>query len=358
MKRIFLSLSLLIVVITGACAPVQTIPEGEKEVYEWRLVTHQIEGTARYDGTIEPFIEAVSEITNGQLIIEPYGADVLFPNNDTFEMVQNGVVEMAAIYTGFWTGKDPVFNLAGGTIPGDPIRGFEEHFYRSERLEPITSKAYEQFGITNLGAFDYAPEEILISRVPIEGIEDFKGKNIRAAGVASSFYGELGASAISLSAPEIYTGLQLGTVDAAEFNDFLVNGEMGLDEVTRYVIEPALHVGPSTDKELIVNESAWEQLPEELKAAVYVARDKVRYESAIAYGVESQRAETEWRNNPDIEFIELPEEDIEEMRKIGFDYLLDQREESELSKEYIDEYAKVLNELGYDEEAKILGFSE
>src|SRR5699024_7051302 len=266
-----ISFYILMIVITGACAPVKTIPEGEKEVYEWGLVTHQIEGTARYEGTIKPFIESVNEITDGQLVIEPYGADTLFPNNDTFEMVQNGVVEMAAIYTGFWTGKDPVFNLGGGTIPGDPIRGFEEHFYRSERLEPITSKAYEQFGITNLGAFDYAPEEVLISRVPIESIEDFEGKNIRAAGVASSFYGQLGASAISLSAPEIYTGLQLGTVDAAEFNDFLVNGEMGLDEVTNYVIEPALHVGPSTDKELIVNEDAWEQLPEELKAAVYVA---------------------------------------------------------------------------------------
>jgi len=358
MKRVLISFSILMIVITGACAPVKTIPEGEKEVYEWRLVTHQIEGTARYEGTIKPFIESVNEITDGQLVIEPYGADTLFPNNDTFEMVQNGVVEMAAIYTGFWTGKDPVFNLAGGTIPGDPIRGFEEHFYRSERLEPITSKAYEQFGITNLGAFDYAPEEVLISRVPIESIEDFEGKNIRAAGVASSFYGQLGASAISLSAPEIYTGLQLGTVDAAEFNDFLVNGEMGLDEVTNCVIEPALHVGPSTDKELIVNEDAWEQLPEELKAAVYVARDKVRYESAIAYGVESQKAESEWRNNPDIEFIELPEEDVEEMREIGFEYLLDQREESDLSKEYVDEYAKVLNELGYEEEAKKLGFSE
>lgn len=358
MKKMFLTFILSAVILTAGCAPVQTIPEGEKQIYEWRIVTHQIEGTSRYEGTIEPFVEAVEEITNGQLIIEPYGADTLFPNNDTFEMVQNGVVEMAAIYSGFWTGKDPVFNLAGGTIPGDPINGYEEHFYRSDRLEPITTKAYEKFGITNLGAFDYAPEEILMSRVPIENLEDFRGKNIRAAGVASSFYSELGASAVSLSAPEIYTGLQLGTVDAAEFNDYLVNGEMGLDEVTNYVIEPAIHVGPSTDKELIVNESAWEELPEELKAAVYVARDKVRYDSAIAYGVESQRQEEEWRNNPDIEFIELPEEDVEEMREIGFEYLLEQKEASELSEEYIEEYAKVLHELGYVEEAEILGFSE
>ena len=342
----------------SSCAPTKTIPEGETKVYKWRMVTHQIPGTARYDGTILPFVEAVKEITNGRLIIEPYGADILFPTNDSFDMVKNGVVEMGAIYTGFWTGKDPVFALGGGTIPGDPITGFDEHFYRSDQLEPIMNKAYEKFGIKNLGAFDYAPPEILISRTPIESIEDFKGKNIRAAGVASQFYGELGASAISLSAPEIYTGLQLGTVDAAEYNDFLVNGEMGLDEVTKYVIDPAIHVGPSTDKELIVNPKAWEELPEDLKAAVYVARDKVRYESAIAYGVESKKAEAAWRDNPDIEFIELPEEDIKEMRKIGFELVLEYKEESGLSKEYVEEYARVLNELGYVEEAETLGYQE
>lgn len=357
LKKCLLMVIILILTFTTACAPTQSIPEGEKEVYEWRLVTHQIEGTSRYDETIVPFVEAVEEITDGQLIIEPYGSDVLFPTSDSFDMVKDGVVEMGATYTGFWTGKDPVFTIAGG-IPGDPITDFEEHFYRSERLEPIVSEAYEYHGIKNLGAFDYAPPESLMSRVPIESIDDFSGTNIRAAGIASQFYGELGASAISLSASEIYTGLQLGTVDAAEFNDFLVNGEMGFDEVTNYIIEPAIHVGSVTDKELIVNPEAWEELPEDLKAAVYTARDKVRYESAIAYGVESQMAEQEWRDNTDIEFIELPEEDVEEMREIGFDLLLDYKEEGEFSRQYVEEYAEVLYELGYLDIAERLGYEE
>jgi len=357
-KKVGGLLFLVVMLLLSACQSSQTIPEGEARVYKWRMVTHQIPGTARYEGTVVPFVKAVDEITGGRLVIEPFGANVLFPNDETFDMVKNGVVELAAIYTGFWTGKDPVFALGGGTIPGDPIASFDEHFYRSDRLQPIIDQAYEKHGIKNLGAFDYAPEEILISKVPIRSLEDFKGKNIRAAGVASLYYGKLGASAISLSAPEIYTGLQLGTVDAAEFNDYLVNGEMGLDEVTKYVVDPALHVGPSTDKELIVNPKAWDELPDDLKAALYVARDKVRYESAIAYGVESRKAMKEWEENSDIEFIQLPEEDVEEMRRLGFELLNDYKEKSDLSREYVEEYAEVLAELGYTEEAKILGYGE
>ncbi|MEK5067875.1 TRAP transporter substrate-binding protein DctP [Sporosarcina sp. FSL K6-1508] len=327
------------------------------KVYKWRMVTHQIPGTSRYDGTILPFVEAVKKASGGRLIIEPYGADNLFPTTDTFDSVKDGVVEMAAIYTGFWTGKDPIFALGGGTMPGDPIQGFSEHFYRSDQLEPLISKVYEKHGIKNLGAFDYAPEEILLSTVPINSVADFKGKNIRAAGIASIYYGKLGASAISLSAPEIYTGLQLGTVDAAEYNDFLVNKELGLNEITKYVIEPALHVGPSTDKELIVNPKAWDSLPDDLKAIVMTARDEARYNSAVAYGVENQKAKQEWLDSG-VEIIQLPDEEVTKMRKVAFDLLLEYKKESAASEEYINAYAQVLYDLGYEEDAGKLGYKK
>src|SRR5690606_37395135 len=111
------------------------------------------------------------------------------------------------------------------------------------------------------------------STVPIRSLADFSGKNIRAAGFATTFYEKLNASSISVAAPEIYTALQLGTVDAAEYNDYLVNQEMGLHEVTKYVIEPALHVGPVNDKDLIINPKAWAELPEDLQQIVIAARD-------------------------------------------------------------------------------------
>lgn len=357
-KVTFGLLMMVFVLVISGCSSDTTSGDGgaSGKVYKWRMVTHQIPGTARYDSVILPFVEAVEEASNGRLIIEPYGADDLFPTDESFDAVKDGVVEMGAIFSGFWTGKDPVFGLAGG-IPGDPIQDFSEHFYRSEKLEPILDKAYEEHGIVNLGSFDYAPNEILMADVPIRSLEDFKGKNIRAAGIANVFYSELGASSISLSAPEIYTGLQLGTVDAAEYNDFLVNKEMGLHEVTKYVIEPAMHVGPLSDKELIVNPKAWDELPDDLQAIVIAARDRARYESAVAYSVDNSMAEEEWIESG-VEVIDLPDEDVEKVREIGFDMLLDLREESPLSKEYVDMYAESLFDLGYEEEAALLGFKE
>ena len=264
---------------------------------------------------------------------------------------------MAMLFSGYWAGKDPVFALAGSR-PGDPILSFSENYYRAEKLAPLLSKVYAKYGVTSLGSFDLASPEILMSRVPIRSLEDFKGKNIRTAGLGASFYPLLGASAVSLSGPEIYTALQLGTVDAAEYNDWLVNKELGFHEVTKYVIEPCFHTGATDDKELIVNPAAWNSLPEDLQNIVLACRDMARYLSALAYDVESSKAKTSWEEDFGVEIIQLPEKDIKKARSLAAELIVDFGKKSPEAEEYVKIYAEVLNDLGYIDIAESLGYDK
>ena len=325
-----------------------------EKVYKWRAVTHQLVGTARYKGTVVPFCEMVKKASNGRLIIEPYGAGVLFPVPESFDAVRDGVVQMAMVWGGYWAGKDPVFALSGSR-PGDPIMEFAENFYLSEKEYPLVAKVYEKFSVKSLGGFDFGPAEILCTNKPIRSLADFKGKKIRSAGIGATFYSALGAGAVSLSAPEIYQALQLGTVDGAEYNDWLVNKEMALHEVTKFVIEPVLHIGTCDDKDLLVNPKAWAELPDDLKAIVMMGRDYARYLSANAYGIESRRAKQDWLKRG-VQIINLPEKDVKEIRGIAAKVILDFAKKSPQTAEYVATYAKVLNDLGYTEEAKTLGF--
>jgi TRAP-type mannitol/chloroaromatic compound transport system substrate-binding protein len=325
-----------------------------EKVYKWRAVTHQLVGTARYKGTVVPFCEMVKKASNGRLIIEPYGAGVLFPVSESFDAVRDGVVQMAMVWGGYWAGKDPVFALSGSR-PGDPIVEFSENFYLSEKAYPLMAKVYEKYNVKSLGGFDFGPAEILCSVKPIRSLADFKGKKIRSAGIGATFYSALGAGAVSLSAPEIYQALQLGTVDAAEYNDWLVNKEMGLHEVSKFVIEPALHTGTCDDKDLLVNPKAWAELPDDLKAIVMIGRDYARYLSANAYGVESKKAKQDWLKRG-VQIINLPEKDVKEIRGIAARVILDFAKKSPQTAEYVATYAKVLNDLGHVDDAKVLGF--
>lgn len=314
----------------------------------WRLVTHQVPGTSRYESTIPLFAEEVANATDGNFVIELYGGGTLFPISETYDSVARGTVESAAIFTGYWSGQNPVFNLV--SLPGDPISGPEEHFHRAEALDPIFAEVYASSGIHHLGAFDYAPNEIFLSNRRIESLDDFAGMNIRATGVAGQFYDLLGASSVSIAGPELYSAMQLGTVDGAEFNDYLVNAEMGLNEVTDYVIEPALHTGPTSDKDLIINQGAWEALPAAYQQALVDARDKAREISSTAYAEENEQAVQLWLDEG-VEIVELPEAEVEEARQMAFEWLGRYASENEYTERYVTGYIEVLRELGYDAEA-------
>lgn len=318
----------------------------------WRAVTHQLAGTSRYEGTIPGFASCVAEASGGRMEIETFGGGTLMPVTDTLDSVGNGIVEMAMIWAGYWAGRNPVFALAGSR-PGDPITEFGDNFYRAERMHDLLAEVYEGEGVTYLGAFDFGPPEIVVSNQRVERLADFAGQRIRAAGIGATFYNELGASAVQLTGTEIYQALQLGTVEMAEFTDWMQNREMGFHEVSTYVIEPATHTGAIEDKDLLVNPAAWNQLDEDLQAIVLTCRDRARFDSAIAYGVGNMQAKQEWLDDG-IEIIHLPEEDVVEARLLGARLIRDFSERNPQAAEYVRLYAEVLDELGHTEMADLL----
>lgn len=343
------SMTIALALALTACGGGALNQEAEEgETVTWRLVTHQVPGTSRYDSTLPLFAEEVSKATDGNFVIEVFGGGTLFPVSETYDSVSSGTVDAAAIFTGYWTGKDPVFNLV--SLPGDPITGPEEHFQRADALDPIFAEVYAKSGIHHLGAFDYAPSEIFMSNRKVESLDDFEGMNIRATGVAGQFYDLLGASSVSIAGPELYSAMQLGTVDAAEFNDYLVNAEMGLNEVADYVIEPSLHTGPTSDKDLIINQEAWDALPESYQQALVDARDATREASATAYADANEDAVQQWLDEG-VEIVELPESEVETAHQMAYEWLGGFAGENEYTERYVTSYIEVLRDLGYDAEA-------
>jgi TRAP-type mannitol/chloroaromatic compound transport system substrate-binding protein len=197
--------------------------------------------------------------------------------------------------------------------------------------------------------------EQLMSVVPINTIDDIKGKKIRTAGIGAQFYRALGATTVSLSAPEIYTAFQTKNVDAAEWTYWDDNMRMGFHEVASYVLDPGLHNGTNENLPLTVNPAKWDALPQRLKDIVLVARDRTRYYSAMIY-VEEIKAREAWKASPNVTLVKWSPEDEQKAREVGLKLILEEGGKSEDGKEYIRIYREVLWELGYKNEAKLLGY--
>jgi TRAP-type C4-dicarboxylate transport system substrate-binding protein len=79
------------------------------------------------------------------------------------------------------------------------------------------------------------PAQVLFSRVPITGLDDLKGKKIRASGwTTSEFVTALGATGVTMSFSEVPQSLQRGVVDCA-ITGSLSGYSAGWGEVSKYI---------------------------------------------------------------------------------------------------------------------------
>ena len=255
MNRTFFR-AMMIVMVTALFSVSVVAPAlASKDTVKWRLTTHSLVGTSRFVDVVEPFCEMVKKLSNGRFIIEPFGAGVLFPVFESFGATQSGMVDAMMVYSGYWGGKYPFFGVAA-LGPASPIQNFSEGMYLDSQLFPLFQEAYAKHNLVYLGTVDANTPEFLFSNKPIRSLDDFKGVKIRTSAFGALQYPLYGASAISLSGPEIYTALQTGTIDAAEFTDYAENMDMGFHEVSKYAIEPFLHGGVGEDKPLVINKKS------------------------------------------------------------------------------------------------------
>ncbi len=322
---------------------------------KWRLVTHAMPGTEQ-QRIAEVFCETVETLSNGEISITPYPAGVLFPVFETFENLANGIVNVGMVYSAYWPGKDPLFKFT--TQPGSPLSTYAEGAYLVEKLEPWFEKLYAKHRMTYLGHAMVSPlYEQLMAVVPIDTIDKIEGLRIRTSGIGGQFYKALGATTVSLSAPEIYTAFQTKGIEAAEWTFWEENMRMGFHEVVSHVLDPALHNGTCEYFPLVLNTPSWEGLTQSQKEIIIAARDKIRYLSAMVYNREIMARE-KWKEMPDVEIVSWSEEEQAKARSIGHEVVMEEAQKSSQGKEFLEIYRTALWDLGYKDDAKTLGYKK
>lgn len=116
------------------------------------------------------------------------------------------------------------------------------------------------FNVKLLSVVPY-PAQVLFSRVEIGGLDDLKGKKIRASGwTTSEFVTALGATGVTMSFSEVPQSLQRGVVDGA-ITGSLSGYSAGWGEVSDYIYP--LPVGGWDYVIGVMSMNTWEELSEE-----------------------------------------------------------------------------------------------
>lgn len=262
------------------------------------------------DGALH-FKSLVEKRTNGEVEVLVHPASELGPGPDQGQMCQTGAIQMAILPTAH----------IGGIFPEAQI--FEIPFLLPTNIYdamkvmngPAGEKLSSYLAKRDLVGLAYYPLSYkqFTSNKAIRAPEDFKGLKWRtmAAPLIMESYKALGASPVAINYHELYTALQLGTVDGEE-NPFWSIGEMKFYEVQKYIMLSNHSVFVSM---MVANKRWFEGLPENIRNIIVEA-----VKEGIPEVVKSdQRHDHEWyekiKKDPGTKIIELTSESVEAFRQ-------------------------------------------
>lgn len=226
-----------------------------------RIQTSMNAGESFYVNMDKYWVPRLAEMTGGEVTIELAPAGAIVPYNETMDAVANGILSGDFTTTVYFAGRSRAFSLIGDLIAGydrpEQVSAFCYHGGGKEMLQSI----YDEMTGGQVVVVGCSPvaREAFVSKVPIRGVDDMKGKKIRAPeGLAAEVFKRAGASVVVLPSSETYTGIDKGVVDAADFSTYTMNDSVGFEKVAKFPIYPGIHSMPI--QQLTINKSVWDEL--------------------------------------------------------------------------------------------------
>jgi len=281
-RRSFVRSAGLAGVLAAGAAP--AIVQAQSNI-RWRLTSSFPKSLDTLFGVAETFTKKVGEMSGGKFQISAHAAGELVPAFGTVDAVQNGTVECANTAPYYYFGKDPTFAL-GCAIPfGLNSRQMTAWMFEGNGLK-LMREFYRNFNIISFPMGNTGAQMGGWWRKEIKSLADIKGVKFRTGGFSGRVFERLGGVPANIPGGEIYTSLEKGTIDAAEWVGPYDDQKLGFHKVAQYYAYPGWwEGGPQLD--LHVNIKAYDALSAEYKAII---------EAATAYAHVDMQAKYDARN--------------------------------------------------------------
>jgi hypothetical protein len=115
----------------------------------------------------------------------------------------------------------------------------ETWFWKQGGIE-LVRDSYEKLGVYYLAPTIYGQEPIH-AKSSIHSLDDMKGKKARFVGLALPVMQKLEVAATPMATAEVYDALAKGVIDFADRGGLAANYDVGLYEVSKYIILPGFH---------------------------------------------------------------------------------------------------------------------
>lgn len=239
------------------------------ETFEWKMVTSWPRDFPGLGTGANRLAESIEQISNGRLKIKVYGGNELVPPFEVFDAVTQGTAEMGHTATYYWKGKAPAAQFFAGIPFGMTAQELHGWIYYGGGLE-LWQEVYKPHGLIPFLAGSSGPQMGGWFNLEINSMEDLQGLKMRIPGPGGEILKRAGGTPTTIPGAELFTALQTGTIDATEWVGPYNDLAFGLFRAAKYYYYPGWQE-PGTGLECMINESAWNSLPQDLQMIVKVA---------------------------------------------------------------------------------------
>lgn len=287
------------------------------ETFEWNLVTSWPPRLPGLGLGAEHIAERIGRASGGRLKVKVYAGGELVPALEVFDAVSRGTAQMGHDASYYHRGKVPAAQYFTSIPFGQNANEMNAWLYYGGGVE-LWREYYAQFDLVPFPAGQTGVQMGGWFNRELNSVEDLAGLKMRIPGLGGEVMQRAGVTQVTLPAAEIFTSLQTGAIDAAEWVGPYNDVSLGLHKAARYYYYPGWHE-PGPMIELIVNRNAWDQLPDDLKAIVDLACQAVNLDMQAEYNYGNAMALQQLKKDPNVDVRPFPDDILALLNKLSME---------------------------------------
>jgi TRAP-type mannitol/chloroaromatic compound transport system substrate-binding protein len=286
---------------------------------QWKMVTTWPANFPGLGTGAALLAELITRVSGGRLSVRVYAAGELVPAFETFDAVSRGTAEMGHSAAYYWSGKSPAAPFFCAVPFGLNAQEMNGWLYYGGGLE-LWRELYAGFNLVPFPAGNTGVQAAGWFKRELGGVGDLRGLKMRIPGLGGEVIARLGAVPVNLPGSEIFTALQSGAIDAAEWVGPYNDLAFGLHRVAKHCYFPGWQE-PGPTLECMVNKTAFDALPEDLQAIVDTCCRAVNDAMLAEYTARNQQALVQLREEHGVQFHFLPDEILAALEEAAEDVL-------------------------------------
>ena len=279
-------------------------PAAGRSERTWKMVTSWPSDFPGLGSGAQALAASIVRASGGRIAISVHGGNELVAPFEVFDAVSAGTAELGHSASYFWRAKAEAAPWFCSVPFGLNAQEMSAWLGSGGGLA-LWRELYAKSGLVPFPAGNTGMQAAAWSNREIATLGDLRGLKIRIAGLGAEVVARLGAVPVNVAGADIFDALKSGRLDASEWLGPLNDLAFGLFRVAKYCYFPGWQE-PGPTIECLVNERAWNALPDDLQAIVESCCRAANDAMLAQFTVGNARALATLRDEHGVAFRRLP----------------------------------------------------